>query len=579
MEPQIDNTLVSFGSELKSLGETADSWRVGGWLVVFDSADISSLRDRFTKSTDFDIQDGDRRSIYYNHGLDSTIKRTKIGNSQLFIKDAGVWMEGEIKKRKDYLSQHVEKIADGVKNGVFGLSSGAPAHLVERKKLDDGHEIELWPLAEASITPTPAEPLTSCVSLKSLVEIEEQDAIDEIKKWNEAEHPRDDDGKFRHGGSGDSFQWKPDTVQRDVTFSKLPGYHHQLFADVTNAARERFSQDGQFHIVQAVQDELAHRMAPEDFKSPAQIGLFLPEARSAAREFVSTQLAQRGTPSFKPEQSNITIPKPRPLSEQLASGQISQSLHDSIVRSQQIEKDRAQQIRATGKAPAGKVATVQDRWGEHIVADEKTQMAKLYNSKAQAEAAAEKFAAQGIHVRVINRAITNKYSLVVPEEHRHPLATGRKSIEGEADEITELKEQETACKSDAPQLVSLRDELREGIPFDIHSGKVLAAVSEFAERADNFIELRCVKSGRVLSAEKHSRLSSFCDAVESHLRELRELLDAHDPAARSVDADDANALNGAAEAATKSITQTEARQAMALYAATMARLNGVLINV
>lgn len=173
----MDETLVSFGGEIKSVEETGTGWKFGGWLVCFDSHDVSHLRDRFTKSTDFDIQDGDRRSLYYNHGLDGTIKRTRLGDCHVSVKDAGVWIEGEIKKRDDYLQKHAASIAANIKK--FGLSSGAPAHLVEREKVAGGHEVKMWPIAEASITPTPAEPMTGCFSLKSLMEAEQ--AENEIK--------------------------------------------------------------------------------------------------------------------------------------------------------------------------------------------------------------------------------------------------------------------------------------------------------------------------------------------------------------------------------------------------------------
>ena len=162
------DTLINYGGAIKAVEESDTGWKFGGYLVVFDSPDISKLKDRFTKSTDFDIADGDRRSVYYNHGLDGTIKRVRLGECRVSIKDAGVWIEGEIKKRTDYLAKHAEQIAQNIKQ--FGLSSGAPAHLVERKSTGDGHEVLLWPIAEASITPTPAEPLTGCVSLKSLVD-------------------------------------------------------------------------------------------------------------------------------------------------------------------------------------------------------------------------------------------------------------------------------------------------------------------------------------------------------------------------------------------------------------------------
>lgn len=241
----LNDTLISYGGELKSLGETATGHKIGGYLVVFNSPDASPYRDRFTKSTDFDIENGERTSIYYNHGLDGTIKRTKLGSGTLEIKDDGVWFEGEIKKRSDYLAAHIERIASGMTKTInvkgmdlplFGLSSGVPAHLVERVKDGDGHEIKSWPLrTDASITPTPAEPLTACVSLKSLVEAEAKATMStgegyapevkpEEKKCPDCgadmdgkhcskcdyemkyspDQPRDDDGRWGSGGSGGS---------------------------------------------------------------------------------------------------------------------------------------------------------------------------------------------------------------------------------------------------------------------------------------------------------------------------------------------------------------------------------------
>lgn len=190
----MDDTLIAFGSEIKALEETADSFKFGGYLVVFGSQDISPLKDQFLKSTDFDIEDGDRRSVYYNHGLDGTLKKTKLGSARLFIKDAGVWLEGEIAKRDDYLKAHSEKIVEGIKKGIFGLSSGAPAHLVERKSDGGGHIVEMWPIAEASITPVPAEPLTNCVSLKSLQTVEEIEGTENLDMGDAL--------KFQPGGSG-----------------------------------------------------------------------------------------------------------------------------------------------------------------------------------------------------------------------------------------------------------------------------------------------------------------------------------------------------------------------------------------
>ncbi len=168
------DTLISYGDGMKVLGETAEGWHIGGRAIVFDSHDVSHLRDKFTKATDYDIVDGDTRSLYFHHGLDDTIKAEKLGSVKLSIKEDGVWYEGSLKRRTDYLKAHAERIADGIKRGVFGTSTGAPAHLVRREACEGGHEIKLWPLAEVSITPTPAEPLTTCMSLKSLVEAAEE---------------------------------------------------------------------------------------------------------------------------------------------------------------------------------------------------------------------------------------------------------------------------------------------------------------------------------------------------------------------------------------------------------------------
>ena len=118
------DTLINFGGEIKSIEETATGYKFGGWLVVFNKPDVSNLRDHFTKSTDFDIEDGDRRSVYYNHGLDGTIKKEKIGDCRVAIKDAGVWITGELKKRSDYLAKHIDHIAENIKE--FGLSQALP---------------------------------------------------------------------------------------------------------------------------------------------------------------------------------------------------------------------------------------------------------------------------------------------------------------------------------------------------------------------------------------------------------------------------------------------------------------------
>ena len=183
-----DETLIAYGAEIKAVEETPDSYKFGAYLVVFDSPDVSRHRDHFTKSTDYGFIDGETRPLMYNHGLDGTIGKTTIGRAQLFVKDDGVWMSGEIRKRRDYLEKHIDRIGHGLTQRtnikghdlpVFGTSSGATAHSVIRERAGDGHEIKQWHIGEASITPTPAEPLTGCGAIKSLGEIKADSAIND----------------------------------------------------------------------------------------------------------------------------------------------------------------------------------------------------------------------------------------------------------------------------------------------------------------------------------------------------------------------------------------------------------------
>jgi hypothetical protein len=65
--------------------------------------------------------------------------------------------------------QYQKMIQELAKSGKLGYSSGATGHMVERKKMSDGrYEITRWPIGEASLTPTPAEPMNMVKSLKDM---------------------------------------------------------------------------------------------------------------------------------------------------------------------------------------------------------------------------------------------------------------------------------------------------------------------------------------------------------------------------------------------------------------------------
>ncbi|MEN3331462.1 MAG: uncharacterized protein V7641_827 [Blastocatellia bacterium] len=76
---------------------------------------------------------------------------------------------------------------------------------------------------------------------------------------------------------------------------------------------------------------------------------------------------------------------------------------------------------------------------------------------------------------------------------------------------------------------------RAGLPFQLHSEAVRAAVLEFATRAKAINELR-VKEGRVISASNRAKLQSVVDAWDGGqeaINSIKELLSATDPAEKN----------------------------------------------
>jgi HK97 family phage major capsid protein len=154
--------LANFSPGLKALGDG----KVGGYLVVFgDEGSTDLAGDFFTKATDFDITDGDRVTVYYQHGLDPVLKRRKLGTGTLKTDDAGIWMEAQLNLRDAY----EQNIYTMIGAGKMGLSSGTLPNLVEREWTGKAFHIKSWPLGkDGSVTPTPAEFRTGVLPLKSL---------------------------------------------------------------------------------------------------------------------------------------------------------------------------------------------------------------------------------------------------------------------------------------------------------------------------------------------------------------------------------------------------------------------------
>lgn len=160
------DTLVEFGSAAKALD---NSGRVGGHLVRWGDAentDISSYRDFFAKDTDHWAEFPAKVPVIYHHGQDGRLGLTRLGTAEIKADEAGLWIEGQLNLRDDY----ERKVWEMVKAGKLGLSSGSAPHLVRREKQSNGsHKITSWPIVEASLTPTPAEPRILVHALKSLI--------------------------------------------------------------------------------------------------------------------------------------------------------------------------------------------------------------------------------------------------------------------------------------------------------------------------------------------------------------------------------------------------------------------------
>ena len=146
---------------------------VKGYLVRFGSPDATDLEgDYFTPQTDFGfpIKAGERvpLNVYYHHGMDKVVGKKSIGTGYVKMDETGLWYEAQLDMADEYGSM----IAKLCKQGKMGYSSGAAGHMVERKSVGKASEITRWCIAEASITPTPAEYRNSVKSLEDMYSVE-----------------------------------------------------------------------------------------------------------------------------------------------------------------------------------------------------------------------------------------------------------------------------------------------------------------------------------------------------------------------------------------------------------------------
>jgi phage head maturation protease len=184
---------------------------VKGYLVRFGNDKTADLEgDYFTPQTDygFPVAKGQRvpLNVYYHHGMDSQVGKKSIGTGFIKMDDTGLWYEAQLDMADEYGSM----IAKLCKQGKMGFSSGAAGHLVERKSMGGAAEITRWPIAEASITPTPAEYRNSVKTLKEyygmepMMEEEEEMVMAPMPEQSAAEYAaeifKEAEGELIHEG-------------------------------------------------------------------------------------------------------------------------------------------------------------------------------------------------------------------------------------------------------------------------------------------------------------------------------------------------------------------------------------------
>lgn len=155
-------TLVHSGGEVKALG----GGKFRAPLVIFGREAKDLDGDFFTESTDLwqDFSEPVYVPFLYAHGLDPELKHAKLGDGKVSLSrdDAGVWMEGQLKISDAYQA----KIYEMIEAGKIGTSSGSIAHLVSRRAEGKAFELKSWPIAEASLTPKPCNPMNKVQAVK-----------------------------------------------------------------------------------------------------------------------------------------------------------------------------------------------------------------------------------------------------------------------------------------------------------------------------------------------------------------------------------------------------------------------------
>ena len=174
-------TYVCIGDAVKSLGDG----KIGGYLVRFSTEKDPDLSGEFfTAKTYFGPRNGDGADMLFHHGI--SLKTGLEGLADhLFAPvkarkdDIGIWVEAVL----DVRDQYEKAVLEMAEQGKLGWSSGTAKHMIRRAETG---EIKRWPIIEASLTPTPAEPRNGASAIKTLDEFLNEAEEPEIKAAFEA---------------------------------------------------------------------------------------------------------------------------------------------------------------------------------------------------------------------------------------------------------------------------------------------------------------------------------------------------------------------------------------------------------
>ena len=189
------------GSAVKALG----NGKIGGYLVRHTSAAAADLQgDYFTSESELGFYK--EVPVLYHHGMDKSVGRRVIGLANLVRDDIGLWVEAQLAMRDEY-EKEIYMLAE---KGKLGWSSGAVAHMVEREQKNTGTAwVKTWWVAEASLTPTPAEPKNIADTIKT------SDVTIKQSESNDDELPQETEIEVSEAASVDNTIFSEDTIMDD----------------------------------------------------------------------------------------------------------------------------------------------------------------------------------------------------------------------------------------------------------------------------------------------------------------------------------------------------------------------------